>query len=87
MDLSRHDLVEKAELAAKIIAEIQLQWLAQSQAAALPGIDQVSALKQGKLSGLSIERLLRFLLMLGQGVEIKVKSRSKPGSAARLRVA
>ena len=53
------------------------------------GIDQpkVSALKQGKLSGFSIERLMRLLLVLGRDIEITVKVRSKAGSAARLRVA
>ena len=83
------DLLAKAELAAKIIAEIQRRRLTQSQAAAILGVDQpkVSALKQGKLSGFSIERLMRFLILLGQNVEISVKGRSKPGSAARLRVA
>lgn len=83
------DLLAKAELAAKIIAEIQRRRLTQSQAAAILGIDQpkVSALKQGKLSGFSIERLIRFLLLLGQDIEINVKGRSRPGRAARLRVA
>ena len=83
------DLLAKAELAAKIIAEIQRRQLTQSQAATVLGIDQpkVSALKQGKLSGFSIERLLRFLLRLGRDVEITVKSRSRSGSTARLRVA
>ena len=83
------DLMVKAELAAKIIAEIQLRRLTQGQAAAMLGIDQpkVSALKQGRLSGFSIERLLRFLLLLGRNVEITVKGRSKTGSVARLRVA
>jgi predicted XRE-type DNA-binding protein len=83
------DLLVKAELTSKIIAEIQRRRLTQNQAAAILGIDQpkVSALKQGKLSGFSIERLLRFLLMLGRDVEITVKSRSKPGAAARLRIA
>jgi predicted XRE-type DNA-binding protein len=83
------DLLAKAELATKIIAEIQRRRLTQSQAARLLGIDQpkVSALKQGKLSGFSIERLMRFLLLLGQNIEITVKGRSRPASAARLRVA
>lgn len=83
------DLLAKAELAAKIIAEIQGRRLTQSQAAIILGIDQpkVSALKQGKLSGFSIERLMRLLLRLGRDVEITVKGRTKPGSAARLRVA
>lgn len=83
------DLLAKAELAAKIIAEIQRRRLTQSQAAEILGIDQpkVSALKQGKLSSFSIERLMRLLLRLGRDVEITVKRRSGPGSAARLRVA
>ena len=83
------DLLAKAELAAKIIAEIQRRRLTQSQAAAILGIDQprVSALNQGKLSGFSIDRLLRFLLRLGRDVEITVRGRSRPGSIAKLRVA
>lgn len=83
------DLLAKAELAAKIIAEIQRRRLTQSQAAAILGIDQpkVSALKQGKLSGFSIERLMRLLLVLGRDIEITVKGRPKTRGAARLRVA
>jgi predicted XRE-type DNA-binding protein len=47
------DLMAKAELAAKIIAEIQSRRMTQAQAAAILRIDQpkISALKQGKLSG------------------------------------
>src|SRR3954470_15951646 len=83
------DLLAKAELATKIIAEIQRRRLTQSQAAEILGIDQpkVSALKQGKLSGFSIERLMRLLLLLGRDIEITVRQRAKPGSVARLRVA
>lgn len=82
------DLLAKAELAAKIIAEIQRRRLTQTQAAAILGVDQpkVSALKQGRLSGFSIERLMRLVLRLGRDVEITVKGRSRSGSA-RLRVA
>ena len=69
------DLLAKAELAAKIIPEIQRRRLTQSQAAPILGIDQpkVSALKQGKLAGFSIERLMRLLLALGRDIEITVK--------------
>lgn len=83
------ELLAKAELAAKIIAEIQRRRLTQSQAAALLGIDQpkVSALKQGKLSGFSIERLMRLLLSLGRDIEIAVKTKPRSRSTARLRVA
>ena len=83
------DLMAKADLAAKIIAEIQRRRLTQSQAATILGIDQpkVSALKQGKLSGFSIERLMRLLLLLGRDIEIQVKPRTKSRPSARLRVA
>jgi predicted XRE-type DNA-binding protein len=83
------DLLAKAELTAKIIAEIERRRLTQSQAAGILGIDQpkVSALTQGKLSGFSIERLMRFLLLLGRDVEITVKEKPRSRAAARLRVA
>ena len=44
-------------------------------------------LKQGKLSGFSIERLMRLLLVLGCDIEITVKGRAKSRSVARLRIA
>jgi predicted XRE-type DNA-binding protein len=83
------DLLAKAELASRIIAEIQRRRLTQGRAAAILGIDQpkVSALKQGKLSGFSIERLMRFLLMLGRDIQITVGRRPKLSYPARLRVA
>ena len=90
LDLPKADeLLVKAELAAKIIQETERRRLTQSQAAAILGIDQpkVSALKQGRLSGFSIERLLRFLLLLGRDIEIIVKENPRSRSAAKLRVA
>lgn len=83
------DLLVKAELTAKIVAEIQRRRMTQTQAAATLGVDQpkISALKQGKLSGFSVERLMRFLLLLGHDIEITVKGKSKSRSTARLRVA
>jgi predicted XRE-type DNA-binding protein len=83
------DLLAKAELATKIIDEIHRRHLTQSKAAAILGIDQarVSALKQGKLYGFSIERLMRLLVLLGRNIEITVKGKTKSGSAATLRVA
>lgn len=83
------DYLAKAELAAKIVAEIQRRRLTQVKAATILGLDQpkISALKQGRLAGFSIERLLRFVLALGNDVEIRVKAKSKSRSTARLRVA
>jgi predicted XRE-type DNA-binding protein len=83
------NLLVKAELACKIIEEIQRRRLTQSQAAELLGIDQpkISALRQGKLNGFSIDRLMRCLLRLGRDIEITVKTKSRPGHVAKLRVA
>ena len=83
------ELLAKAELAAKIIQEIHRRRLTQSQAAGILGIDQpkVSALKQGKLAGFSIERLMRLLLRLGRDIQITVREKPKSRRAAGLRVA
>ena len=83
------ELLAKAELAARILGEIADGKLTQRQAAALLGVDRpkVSALKQGKLSGFSIERLLRMLLWLRRDIDITVKDRAKSKAGARLRVA
>ncbi len=71
------ELLAKAELAHKITAIIQRRGLTQARAAALLGVDQpkVSALKRGRLSGFSLERLVRFLILLGRDVQIVVRPR------------
>ena len=83
------DLLAKAEMAARIMSEIGRRRLTRRQAARILGIDQpkVSALKQGRLSGFSIERLMRFLLLLGRDVEIAVKEKPQSRTTAGLRVA
>jgi predicted XRE-type DNA-binding protein len=82
------DLLAKAGLASKIIEEIQRRRFTQIQAARRLAIDQpkISALKQGNLSGFSIERLMRVLLSLGCDVQIIVKGRPRSRSNTRLRV-
>ncbi len=52
-------------------------------------IDQpkVSALKRGRLTGFSLDRLVRFLVLLGSDVEIVVKPASGTGRRARVMVA
>ena len=71
------EMLAKAELAQKITSIIQRRRLTQAQASDLLGVDQpkVSALKRGRLSGFSLERLVRFLILLGRDVEIVVKKR------------
>ncbi len=83
------EALAKAELAQKIGSIIEQRRLTQAQAAVILGVDQpkISALKRGHLSGFSLERMMRFLILLGSDVEIVVKSRPRSRSQARLLVA
>src|ERR1700733_9975998 len=79
-DLGFADAAEldiKVRLAVEIIRLINARRLSQVAAAALLAINQpkVSALKHYKLDGFSVERLMKFLLALGQDVEIGIKQR------------
>jgi predicted XRE-type DNA-binding protein len=77
------DRLAKAELARKISEILAKHRLSQSDAAALLGVDQpkVSALVRGQLAGFSLERLMRFLNILGRDVQIVVKA--KPSNRQR----
>lgn len=79
----------KAKLAARIADIIATHKWSQRQAAERLGIDQpkVSALLKGRLSDFSVDRLLRFLIVLDQTVEIEIRqrrplSRNDPRSTA-----
>lgn len=79
----------KAELAHRITRIIQRRRLTQADAADLLEVDQpkVSALKRGKLSGFSLDRLVRFLMLLGSDVKIVVKEQPRARRRARVLVA
>ena len=85
MDAEEHLI--KAGLVAKIDRILQKRGLTQTAAAEAMGIDQpkVSALLAGQFRGYSVERLMRFLVALGQDVEIVVKPKKR--GLAELRVA
>ena len=82
------ELLIKAELVRQISKIIATRKITQTKAAQILGIDQpkVSALLSGKLSGFSTERLLRFLNLLGNDVEIRVKMRFNSDFQAQTRV-
>jgi predicted XRE-type DNA-binding protein len=71
----------RADLAHRIATIIEDRGLTQIEAAALMGSNQpkVSALVRGRLAGFSFERLARYLLALGQDVEIVIRSTSERG--------
>jgi predicted XRE-type DNA-binding protein len=83
------ELLAKAELANKITVLIRKRGLTQAQAAKLLGVDQpkISSLIRGRLTGFSIERLIRFLLLLGQDIRISVEATPRNRSQARVLVA
>ncbi|MGH2345216.1 MAG: helix-turn-helix domain-containing protein [Chloroflexota bacterium] len=71
----------RADLAHRIATIIEDRGLTQLEAAAIMGINQpkVSALVRGRLAGFSFERLTRYLLTLGQDVEIVIRSTNGHG--------
>jgi len=78
----------KVNLAYQINTIIKQKKLTQVQAATLLDIDQpkISALSKGKLAGFSLERLFRFLTILGQDITIKVAPKAKSKQEAHVRV-
>lgn len=83
------EALAKAQLAHRINTIIARRRLTQAQAARLLGVDQpkISLLKRGRLAGFSLERLVRFLILLGSDVEIVVRDRPRSRRRARLLVA
>jgi predicted XRE-type DNA-binding protein len=82
------ELLLKAELARQISNIISQQQMTQTEVAKTLEIeeDTVSNLTKGKLSDFSTVQLFRFLNILGQDVEIVVKTKSQSSSLAQTRV-
>ena len=76
----------KAALVVKIGRILGERGLTQTEAARAMGIDQpkVSAMLAGQFRGYSVERLMRFLVALGQDVEIVVKPGKRGGAGLRV---
>jgi predicted XRE-type DNA-binding protein len=76
----------KVRLAVAINNVLLRRGLSQSQASQQLGINQpkISALSKYRLQGFSVERLMRFLTLLNQDVEIVI--RNKPGNRSAGRV-
>lgn len=78
----------KAELAWEIECIIKNRKLTQAKAAAMMGVNQpkVSALLRRKLSGFSVERLIHFLNLLGQDIDIVVRPKPRNRKTAKINV-
>jgi predicted XRE-type DNA-binding protein len=79
------EMLVKSELARHINKAIERRGLNQVEAAEILGVTQpkISALKRGRLTDFSMERLMRFLIALGLEVNISVR----PAAHAGFRVA
>lgn len=78
----------KAQLVGKIVSLVKERGLKQIETAGLFGVKQpdVSKLLRGDFRQFSVERLLRFLVALGQDVEIIVKPRNPAGGSPSARI-
>ena len=90
-DLGYPDAVErqaKLRLAYALNQVLEQRELTQTAAAELLGLTQpkVSALRNYKLSGFSLERLMTLLNALDQDVEIVIKEKPRSRTAARISV-
>jgi predicted XRE-type DNA-binding protein len=80
----------KAKLVFKINSILDNRKLKQIDAAKILGINQpkISALKNGKLTGFSLEKLIHYLNLLNQDVEIVIKPKTKKlNTIGKLKVA
>lgn len=82
------EMLAKSDLAIQITDLIKKKKLTQLKAADLLGIDQpkISNIIQGKLAGFSLERLFKFLTILGQDITINISPKSKSRKKARMNV-
>src|SRR5262245_60077894 len=90
-DLGYADATEreaKLRLAYALNQVLEHRGLTQTAAATLLGLSQpkVSALKNYKLAGFSVERLMTLLNALGQDVEIVIKDKPRSRQSARIKV-
>ncbi len=79
----------KVKLASVINRIVQDRGLTQKKAGKILGINQpeISALKNGRLKGFSIERLFSFLEALDQHVEITIRPKSEVKTEQSINVA
>jgi predicted XRE-type DNA-binding protein len=79
----------KAQLVYKVEIVMKERKLKQAEAARLFGIKQpdISKMLRGDFQQFSVDRLLRFLVALGQDVEIVIKPNPNSRQPAQLRVA
>ena len=78
----------KAQLASHIRAIIKQRGLTQLQASKILGLAQpnLSRLLSGKMTGYSVERLLRYITTLGSDVDVVLRLKSEPQQRGRVNI-
>ena len=73
--IEAEELLVKADLVTLLIRALRQRGLTQSKAARLCGIDQptLSKVMNGKLESITIDRLAKWIVLLGGDVEINVR--------------
>ena len=74
---SEEDML-KMEIARAIAATVRKRKLTQTEAATIIGTDQakLSALLRGRLKDFSVDRLIRYLVLLGRNIDIRISGSS-----------
>jgi predicted XRE-type DNA-binding protein len=77
----------KSDLAIRVVEIIEERGLTQKEAAKLLHVAQpnISKLIRGELHGFSVERLMRFLVALGQEIDVVVRPQSTPIARTQVR--
>ena len=77
----------KIDLARAIATTLKRRDLAQVEAAKIIGVDEskVSALIRGRVTGYSVDRLVRYLIALGNDVDVQISGRAG-NPAGRIKV-
>ena len=75
--VNSEERIVKAKFAMRINDIIEKRKLTQTEAGKVLGVNQpkISALANGQLNGFSMERLIHFLNLLNQDVEITIKTK------------
>ena len=77
----------KSDLAIRISQLIEERHLTQKEAAKVLGVAQpnISNLVRGELRGFTVERLMRFLMALGQNIFVVVRPQTTPSDRAHVK--
>lgn len=86
--MEAQELAVKADLLALVMKAMRAKKLTQTEAAALCGVDQPTLSKalSGRLDSITIDRIARWLVALGQSVRIEVGAKKRGAARGTMTV-